>query len=147
MGRKKNPETLEKERNKLQKEIAFFEQILSEKKNEVDINEKIDKIQTTIKEDLLNQLLEQEKLGKHFEDMVDDYIYFVGLKIKMQNDIDIHGLRINSQTGNGYTTSKPNESVQNLVKVNAQMLKILSELNLKEPVVSGNGGDEGDDLL
>ena len=147
MGRKKKPETLEKQRQKLEKEIKVFEQILSEKKNEIDIKEKIEKIQSTIKEDLSNQLLEQEKLGKHFEDMVDDYIYFVGLKIKMQNYIDVNGIRYKSPTGNGYTTFKPNESVQNLVKVNAQMLKILSELNLKEPAAGDNGGDEEGDLL
>lgn len=147
MGRKKKPETLEKERKKLEKELDFLEQVLKEKKNKMDLDNKISKIQETIRDDLINQLQEQEKFGKHFDDMVEDYVYFVGLKIRLQNDIDINDIRYKTQTGNGYTTYKPNESVQNLVKVNAQMLKILSELNLKEPVDSGDGGDEGDDLL
>lgn len=147
MGRKKKPETLEKERKKLEKELDFLEQVLKEKKNKMDLDNKISKTQETIRDDLINQLQEQEKFGKHFDDMVEDYVYFVGLKIRLQNDIDINGIRYRTQTGNGYTTYKPNESVQNLVKVNAQMLKILSELNLKEPIDSGDGGDEGDDLL
>ena len=46
-------------------------------------------------------------------------------------------------TGNGYTTEKPNESVQNILKVNGQMLKILQDLDLKAP----NEDGEGDDLL
>jgi hypothetical protein len=45
-------------------------------------------------------------------------------------------------TGNGFEATKPNESVERLVKVNAQMLKILGELDLKKPKVV----DE-DDLL
>ena len=82
--------------------------------------------------------------------MVEDYVYFVGLKLILQDDIESSGIRYKTQTGNGYTTFKPNESVQNLVKVNAQMLKILSELNLKEPVlleIKDSGGDAEDDLL
>ena len=41
-----------------------------------------------IKQDLLDQLLEQGKIGKHFGSLVDDYINFEKLKRKMQKDID-----------------------------------------------------------
>jgi len=76
--------------------------------------------------------------------MIEDYIFFVKLKEDLQNDIKTKGLRYKSTTGNGYITDKANESVQNLIKTNAQMLKILQDLDLKAP---DDGGDGGDDLL
>ena len=96
-----------------------------------------------IKEDLQNQLETQGKFGKYFDDLIDDYIFFVKLKEDLQYDIKIKGLRYDCMTGNGYTTEKTNESVQNLLKVNGQMLKILQDLDLKAPSEDG----EGDDLL
>lgn len=151
MGRKKKPETLEKEREKLQKDIETLEQILKDKKSEVYTEKNIKKLQDTIREDLLNQLQEQEKFGKHFEDLVEDYVYNVGLKMKLQADIDLNGIRYKTSTGNGYITVKPNESILNLHKTNAQMLKILTDLDLKEPDGNAggnetNGADSGDDV-
>lgn len=75
--------------------------------------------------------------------MIEDYVFLVKLKEELQNDIKIKGLRYTSFTGNGYLTEKANESVQNLLKVNGQMLKILQDLELKAPDEEG----EGDDLL
>lgn len=87
----------------------------------------------TIRNDLLAQLEEQQKFGKHFKDMVEDYIYFVKLKIKLQEDINKKGIRYRTKSGNGFSSEKPNESVPNLIKINAQMLKILQDLGLKAP--------------
>ena len=100
--------------------------------------------ENNIREDLINQLQAQGKYGKHFEDMIDDYIYLVGLKEDLQNDISEKGLRYCSMTGNGYTIEKANESIQNLYKANTQMLKILQDLNLQSPDIEEG---EGDDLL
>ncbi len=96
-----------------------------------------------IKADLMAQLKNQRKEGQHFIDLVRDYIYLYNLKKKMQTDIDERGLRYTSVSGNGVKIEKPNENVQNILKVNAQMLKILSELNLKEPsaVADGDNSD------
>lgn len=96
-----------------------------------------------IKADLMAQLKNQRKDGKHLIDLVGDYIYLYKLKKKMQNDIDERGLRYTSVSGNGVKIEKPNENVQNILKVNAQMLKILSELDLKEPsaVADGDNSD------
>ncbi|MBO5348982.1 MAG: hypothetical protein J6A89_04095 [Clostridia bacterium] len=104
---------------------------------------KVEKKAENIKNDLKTQLEIQGKFGKHFDDMVEDYIYFVKLKEDLQNDIKVNGLRIESKTGNGYPTEKDNKSVEHLIKVNAQMLKILQDLDLKSPGEEG----EGDDLL
>lgn len=117
------------------------------KKNAKKERERIKKIEEKteiIREDLINQLQAQGKYGKHFEDMIDDYIYLVGLKEDLQNDINEKGLRYCSMTGNGYTIEKANESIQNLYKANTQMLKILQDLNLQSPDIEEG---EGDDLL
>ena len=100
-----------------------------------------------IRKDLLDQLLEQGKIGKHFESLVEDYINFEKLKRKMQKDIEKNGLRITAMTGNGYTTEKPNENVLNILKVNGQQLKILQDLDLKEPATPTPKAGEDDDLL
>lgn len=108
-------------------------------------NEETEEIEQ-IKQDLLEQLLEQGKIGKHFESLVDDYINLEKLKRSIQKDIDKHGLRIKVMTGNGFKSEKPNESVQNILKVNGQQLKILQDLELKTPSKTPEAGD-GDDLL
>lgn len=99
-----------------------------------------------IREDLLNQLIEQNKFGKHFESLVEDYINFEKLKRKMQKDIDDNGLRIKVMTGNGFKTEKKNDSVLDILKVNGQQLKILQDLDLKAPSQTPKEG-VGDDLL
>jgi len=99
-----------------------------------------------IREDLKNQLIEQNKFGKHFESLVEDYINLEKLKRKIQKDIDKNGLRIKLKTGNGFESEKPNESVQNILKVNGQQLKILQDLELKTPSQTPKEG-EGDDFL
>lgn len=145
MGRKKKPETLKKEREKLEKDIEVLEKVLNEKEEEIQFNKKIKKKQEIIKEDLMKQLENQEKYGKHFEDMVDDYIYFIEIKEKLQKDIKINGIRYLNTSGNGFKSFKPNESIKNLTLINTQMLKILQVFDLKEP--EEDGSDEGDDLL
>jgi chromosome segregation ATPase len=156
--RKKSSKKTKKSTKKLEKELDVLENNIDnlekaskkptkEQKQEIErknaVEEKID----IIREDLRTQLLNQSKLGKHFEDMVEDYIFFVRLKEDLQQDIRDNGLRYKSMTGNGYPTEKPNESVKNLKDINAQMLKILQELDLKEPDEGPKVGDDEDDLL
>ena len=100
----------------------------SQKNQEVE-SEKIQ----AIRNDLTNQLLEQNRFGKHFEDMIEDYINLVKLKDTLQEDIDKKGIRYSVKTGNGFKQTNPNESVVNILKVNNQMLKILQDLDLKTP--------------
>ena len=107
------------------------------------IEEKIIEKKEEIKEDLQNQLIAQNKFGKQFDDMIEDYLYFFELKERLKHDIDINGIRYKNIGGNGFSTYKPNESVERLQKTNGQMLKILQDLDLKSPEEDG----EGDDLL
>ena len=116
--------------------------VLEEKDNKIE--KEIEDKKKSIKEDLQAQLIAQGKFGKHFDDMIEDYLYLVDLKERLKHDIDTNGIRYKSTGGNGFTTFKPNESCERLLKTNAQMLKILQDLELKAP---DEGGDEGDDLL
>ncbi len=131
----------------LEKTVKVAKEIEEQNKKEKAENEKRMKQMegkiVAIRDDLKSQLIMQNKFGKQFDDLIEDYIFLVKLKEDLQSDISLKGLRYDSMTGNGYLTSKPNESVQNLLKVNAQMLKILQDLDLKAP---DEGGD-GDDLL
>ena len=115
----------------------------------------IDETAISIRNDLKTQLTLQGKYGKHFDDMVEDYIRFFRLKEDLHNDINLNGLRIEIKTGNGYTTEKENKSIEHLIKTNGQMLKILQVLELKSPdtlpknggSVSSESGDIEHDLL
>lgn len=133
--------------NKKEKELEEMVKNLEEKIGKIEeakqIAEKIAEKKEAIKEDLQSQLIAQNKFGKQFDDMIEDYLYFFELKERLKHDIDINGIRYKNTGGNGFSTYKPNESVERLQKTNGQMLKILQDLDLKAPEEDG----EGDDLL
>lgn len=145
-NKKKTSKTATKQEKELEKQVKILEEKLQQIENEQQLEEKIADVKNSIKEDLKNQLLTQNKFGKHFDDMVEDYLYFFELKERLKFDIDINGIRYKTTGGNGFTTFKANESVERLQKTNAQMLKILQDLELKAPEEGPKEG-EGDDLL
>lgn len=78
-----------------------------------------------------------------YMDMIDDYVYYWSLKKKLITDIRAKGLRYEMINGNGVTVEKANESVVNLQKTTATMLKILADLKLKEPVPEPENPTDG----
>lgn len=149
---KKTARTLEVEVENAEKAQKAIEKVTAEEKEkkkkeraEKKRLEKVEEIAISIRTDLKIQLELQGKVGKHFDNMVEDYIYFYKLKEDLKQDIKNNGLRISSQTGNGYTTEKDNKSVDQIIKVNGQMLKILNDLELKTPDVLVNSGVEKSD--
>lgn len=110
-----------------------------------------------IRDDLLAQLKCQEKNGKYYDDLVNDYIYYLEMKRKLKEDIRTKGLRYQTTNAAGKTIEKSNESIVNLTKITTLMLKILSDLKLNEPLIhppsqkdiqkSSNAESEIDDLL
>lgn len=76
-------------------------------------------------------------------DLVNDYMYYWALKKKLQSDINKKGLRYTAVNGNGVEVEKVNENVVNLQKTTSIMLKLLSDLQLKEPIAPP--GDPADD--
>lgn len=145
-----NKKKSSKPTNKREEELEKMVEDLEDKMSKIEayelLEQKITNKKQTIKEDLQNQLISQNKFGKQFDDMIEDYLYFVDMKERLQHDIDINGIRYRTTGGNGFTTYKPNESCERLLKVNAQMLKILQDLDLKAPDEGPKEG-EGDDLL
>lgn len=100
-------------------------------------------LRNEIKQDLLYQLEENGTRGKHFEDLVSDYMSMWDIKNKLIDDIKLRGVAIawaNSATQQGH---KKNDSVAELNKTNAQMLKILQQLNIK---ASSETVDDSDDF-
>ena len=88
-----------------------------------------------IRDDLEAQLRSQGKNGKYYDDLVNDYIYYLGLRTKLKEDIRVKGLRYKTTNASGKEIEKANESIVNLTKVTTLMLKILSELKLTEPLI------------
>lgn len=145
MVKKKTSKTATKREKELEKQVDNLEQKINLITQGQELINRIQQKKQSIREDLKNQLISQNKFGKQFDDMIEDYLKFVELKENLQYDIDVNGIRYKTTGGNGFTTFKPNESVERIIKVNAQMLKILQDLDLKAPEESGS--DEGDDLL
>lgn len=97
---------------------------------------------TEIKMDLLDQLDRNGTTGKYYRDLVDDYIELYDTKKKLIQDIKERGVTCkyqNSETQWGY---KKNDSVDQLLKVNQQMLKLLDALGIK-PSQDGDPDDDG----
>lgn len=93
-----------------------------------------------IKKDLLDQLERKGVQGKYYIDLVNDYIALWEIKNMLIQDIKKRGVAIPWQTLNKdgeivQSGHKKNESIAELNKTNAQMLKILKELDIKpEPI-------------
>jgi len=97
---------------------------------------------TEIKKDLLDQLERNGVLGKHYLNLIDDYMALWNIKNELIKDIKKRGVSVYWSNGGGQEGYKKNESIAELNKTNAQMLKILSELGLKAEKQERGGGDD-----
>lgn len=145
-NKKKTLKTTGKMEKELEKEVEKLEKVVKCMDNINELEKRIKEKKQSIRDDLQSQLIAQNKFGKQFDDMVEDYIYFVELKEILQHDLDVNGIRYKATGGNGFTTYKPNESYERLLKTNGQMLTILDKLELKAPDEGAKEG-EGDGLL
>lgn len=142
--KKKTSNTRNKKEKKIEEKVENLEQNIDKIEKAAELEKVIKDKKQAIKEDLQNQLIAQGKFGKHFDDMVEDYLYLVELKERLKHDIDVNGIRYKTTGGNGFTTYKPNESCERILKTNAEMLKILQDLDLKSPDKDNSGDDEND---
>lgn len=90
-----------------------------------------EELRERIKTDLLDQLERNGTVGEYYTDLVDDYMDLWDTKTELVKDIREHGVKVEYTSNNGITNMKKNESVDLRIKVNAQMLKLLSELGVK----------------
>ena len=95
-----------------------------------------------IKKDLVDQLERNGVLGKHYFDLIDDYMCLWDIKNKLIKDIRVRGVSIEWSNGGGQGGFKKNESVSELNKTNAQMLKLLNDLGLKAARAEPVGKDD-----
>ncbi len=67
---------------------------------------------------------------KHFLDLINDYMAMWSIKENLIADIKERGAVVPYTSNSGNVNMKKNDSIDQLLKVNAQMLKILSDLGL-----------------
>lgn len=95
-----------------------------------------------IKNDILDQLERNGVYGAHYLDLVNDYMSLWEIKNKLISDIKTRGVSTKYQNGPDQWGYKKNDSISELNKSSAQMLKILNDLGLK---TSSFTKDEDDD--
>lgn len=95
-----------------------------------------------IRQDLLDQLDRNGTYGEQFKDLVEDYMAFWITKTLLIEDINKRGVSVKYNNGGGQSGYKKNDSIAELNKTNAQMLKLLNELSIKATVE--NSGDDDD---
>lgn len=84
-----------------------------------------------IKKSLLQQLEESGNDTAYFIGLVNDYMRLHVIKNQLSDDIEERGVVCKYQNGKDQWGYKRNDSVGELNKVSAQMLKILTQLKIK----------------
>lgn len=95
-----------------------------------------------IRESLMMQMQAKGMVGDHFADMADDYMSMYDLKVKLLEDIEARGTKVETPASGGRMALKTNESLLDMLKVNKSMVDMLKNLGLNNPDQSG-----GDDAL
>jgi ribosomal protein S19E (S16A) len=99
-----------------------------------------------IKRDLLQQLEDKGIVGKHYIDLIDDYMVLFDLKNELAKKIKELGAMVEWQNGQHQKGYKKNDAVSELPKVNKQMLFLLKELGLQATPVEGDDDDVPEDI-
>lgn len=84
-----------------------------------------------IKKSLINQLETRKRDFPYNLDLIEDYMDLYVTKTRLIKDIEERGVSIEWNNGGGQRGRKKNDSVELLLKVNKQMLSIISELGIK----------------
>jgi len=98
-----------------------------------------------IKFDLLDQLERNGTVGKFYIDLVGDYMDMWVTKCLLVDDIQKRGVNIKYDNGGGQKGVRKNDSIEQRIKINAQMLKLLNELEIKPSNSYGSIGGDDDD--
>lgn len=93
----------------------------------------------SIRQSLLKQLEENGVRGAHYIDLVEDYMSMWDIKNDLILDIRARGVNIEYQNGPSQWGTKRNDSLHELTRTNAQMLKILHDLGLRAADIEGGG--------
>lgn len=115
--------------------------VLSKEKYDVSFVD-LDKEQEKIRKDFMKQLELRDMTQTYYISLVDDYISLWKIKNSLVKDINDRGVSVQYNNGGGQSGFKKNDSVPELNKVIAQMLKILSELGLRGADIKAVEEDE-----
>lgn len=89
------------------------------------------KLYKEIKKDLLDQNERNGTVGKYYTDLIEDYMDMWVTKCLLIEDIKSRGVNSEYNNGGGQKGIKKNESIDQLIKLNGQMLKLLTEIGIK----------------
>lgn len=95
-----------------------------------------------VREDLIAQLKSMGADIVLFKDLIERYMFYRDLEIKMQKDIVEKGLEYEAVSATGKIYMKENPSVKNAVLYNKQCLAILTQLNLNTKTIEPNAEDD-----
>ncbi|TWH49603.1 P27 family phage terminase small subunit [Sporomusa sp. KB1] len=95
-----------------------------------------------IENDLMEQLERNGVYGNQYTDLVNDYMALWQIKNKLIADIRKRGVMVAWNNGPNQGGYKKNESIGELNKTNAQMLKILNDLGLRATELKAPGDDD-----
>ncbi len=99
--------------------------------------------QTKIRECLENNLKTRNVKGEYYQDLIEDYMYMLVLKDRLQKDIDENGVRITTYNAKGLPVEKKNDSYDLLLKYNKQMISLLEYLGINPKEIEiGSDDDE-----
>lgn len=84
----------------------------------------------TIKRDLIEQIRLKSADTPTFRDLIEDYMTLWLTKELLRVDIETTGIRVAYDNGGGQKGFKDNPSIERQIKVNAQMLKLLAQLDI-----------------
>lgn len=95
-----------------------------------------------IRQDMIDQLERSGNDKDFFLDLIDDYMDMYATKQLLVTDIRERGVRVAYDNGGGQKGYKKNDSIEQRLKVNAQMMKLLRELQLTPSGIEGGDSDE-----
>ncbi|MED1382076.1 P27 family phage terminase small subunit [Bacillus mycoides] len=132
-----------KQRHKWQRGDAPKNEKVAPQQKMVQQKEKNNTLRTLIQNDLMNQLKVNKTSGAQYTDLVADYMALWDIKNNLISDIEERGVVVEWSNGK-QKGKKKNESIQELNKTNAQMLKLLEALGLKATEIEVEDDDVPD---
>ena len=103
---------------------------------------KLTRAYKNIRMDLLDQLERNCTTGRYYTDLVEDYMAMWMAKSLAIQDVRERGIVVFYDNGGGQCGKKKNDSVELQMKLNAQMLRLLSEMGIRP----SQGDGEEDEL-
>lgn len=99
-------------------------------------------LRAKIRSDLLEQLERNGTMGQYYTDLVDDYMTMWDVKNQLADDLERNGAVRIKNFANGTSTPENSKSTDQLLKVNAQMLKLLENIGIAPAQVEDDDDDE-----